>query len=310
MSDALNAVRNFYPSLARGDVPAALAGLAPGTSTKIYRDLDRAALDAAYNNAEAVGQRQQVRAGEWKARSDALYKNIPVKRDLRYGESPRQRIDFFPSGRPAAPTLLFIHGGYWQMNDKESFGFVAEGLLSRGINFATVEYTLAPAIRMDGIVAEIRQAVAFMVRHLGELGAAPDGIYVAGHSAGGHLTAMVMQEPGIRGGIAISGLFDLEPIRLCYLNDKLQMDEAEARRDSPVFHLPSQAPPLVMAVGADELSELRRQSMEYHHAWTEAGLKARFSLLAGHEHFSILEELASPTGELTASLADLMAGRI
>jgi acetyl esterase/lipase len=204
---------------------------------------------------------------------------------------------------------VFIHGGYWQMSDKENYGFVAEGPLAQGINVAMVEYTLAPAIRMDGIVAEVKLAVNWIMSNLGELGAATDGVYVAGHSAGGHLTSMVLSEPGVKGGIPISGLFDLEPIRLSYLNDKVQMDEAEARRNSPLLFLPESGPPIVVTVGADELPELRRQSEEFYQAWTKKGLKARYLPLAGHEHFSILEELASPKGKLTAVLNDLIAGR-
>jgi acetyl esterase/lipase len=196
------------------------------------------------------------------------------------------------------------------MGDKELFNFVATGPLFHGINVATIEYSLAPAIRMDGIVAGIRLAIAWIVRHLGELGAATDGVYLAGHSAGGHLTAMMMTEPGISGAVAISGLFDLEPIRLCYLNHKLGMDGAEAERNSPILHLPAKAPPLIVAVGGSELPELHRQSKEYFHVWSASGLEGQFLSLNGHDHFSILEELASPTGRLTASLAELVAPKI
>jgi arylformamidase len=278
--------------------------------TAIYRGMDKAALDAGYNNTAAVGMPKRDRyIADWTARTGELAKKVNARLNLRYGDGPRHRIDFFPCGRKSAPTLVFVHGGYWQMSDKENYGFVAEGPLSQGINVAMVEYTLAPAIRMDGIVAEVKLAVKWIVANLGELGAATDGIYVAGHSAGGHLTAMVVSEPGVKGAIPISGLFDLEPIRLSYLNDKVQMDEAEARRNSPVLFLPASGSPIVITVGADELPELRRQSEEFHQAWTKKGLKARYLPLAGHEHFSILEELASPKGKLTAALNDLIAGQ-
>src|SRR6185503_67944 len=100
----------------------------------------------------------------------------------------------------------------------------------------------------------------------------------------------------VAGGIAISGLFDLEPIRRCYLNDKLQMDAAEAERNSPIHHLPAQAGPLVVTVGLGELPELIRQSEEYAAAWTKQGLRGRYLPLPKHDHFSILEELAQPSG--------------
>jgi arylformamidase len=277
----------------------------------IYRGMDKVALDAAYNNTLAVGMEKRNRyIADWTARSTALSQRYPTKRDLRYGGAPRNRIDFISCGKPKAPTFVWIHGGYWQMSDKENYGCIGEGPLTRGINVAPIEYTLTPAIRLDGLVGEVRAAVAWVVAHLGELGAATDGVYIGGHSAGGHLTAMALSVPGVKGGLAISGLFDLEPIRLSYLNDAVRMDEAEAWRNSPLHHLPAKSAPLVVSVGADELPELRRQSEEYYAAWTKAGLKGRYLPLQGHEHFSILEELAKPAGKLTAALDDLIAGRI
>ncbi|HEX9465183.1 MAG TPA: alpha/beta hydrolase [Alphaproteobacteria bacterium] len=278
---------------------------------QIYRDMDKAALDAAYNNTLAVGMEKRNRyVADWTARSKALTERFKTERDLRYGDAPRNRLDFISCGKPKAPTFVWIHGGYWQMSDKENYGCIGEGPLAQGINVAPIEYTLTPGISLDGLVGEVRRAVAWIVEHLGELGAATDGVYIGGHSAGGHLTAMAMSVPGVKGGVAISGLFDLEPIRLSYLNDAVRMDEAEARRNSPIHHLPAKSAPLVVAVGGDELPELRRQSEEYYAAWTKSGLKGGDLPLPGHEHFSILEELASPKGKVTAALTDLIAGRV
>jgi arylformamidase len=274
----------------------------------IYRGMDKTALDAAYNNGAAIGlERRDRYFAEWTSRTKALAARVKARLDLRYGDGPRQRLDFYPCGSAGAPTLVFIHGGYWQLSDKENYGCVAAGPLAHGINVALVEYTLAPAIRMDGIVAEIRRALAWLGAELGALGAATDGFVVAGHSAGGHLAAMAMGESRVKGGMPISGLFELEPIRLSYLNDKLALDQAEAERNSPIHHIPDTAAPLVIAAGAAELPELRRQSADYHDAWTARGLPARHLVLAGHDHFSILEELASPEGQLTASVRNLLA---
>src|SRR6266478_6245205 len=188
---------------------------------------------------------------------------------------PRERLDLFLAADPKAATLAFIHGGYWQMNDKESFAFFAEGLLPLGINLAVIEYTLAPAARLDRIVAEVRRSVRWLAEHLGEYGADPNRLYVSGHSAGGHLTAMTMPLAEVCGGIAISGIYDLEPIRLNYLNEKLGLDAAEAERNSPLRHLPTTAGELVVAYGTRELPELCRQSIEYGREWTERGLSGR-----------------------------------
>ena len=272
----------------------------------LYRGMDRQALDAAYNNTAAVGEarRDQYVAG-WSARSHALRKAWGGRIDLAYGATARERLDFFACGQAAAPTVVYIHGGYWQFNDKEPYAFIGESLLPRGFNLVLVEYTLAPAARMGQIVAEIRRAVAWTIDHAKELGGDPQRVFVAGHSAGGHLTAVAMNDPRVAGGVAISGIYDLEPIRLNYLNAKLGLDPAEAERNSPMLHLPAQASPLVVTVGLDELPELIRQSEEYASAWRRHGLAGRYLPLPGHEHFSILEELAHPDGALFAALREL-----
>jgi arylformamidase len=278
-------------------------------ATMLYRGMDRANLDAAYNNTAAVGpaRREQYVAG-WIARSNALRKARGGQIDLRYGDGARQRLDVFACGRPAAPTFVYVHGGYWQMNDKEPYAFLGEGVLSAGFNLALIEYTLAPAARLDQIVAEVRSAVAWVIEHAKELGGDPGRVFVGGHSAGGHLTAVAMDDGSVAGGLAISGIYDLEPIRLNYLNEKLGLDPAETARNSPILHLPSRAAPLVVTVGLGELPELIRQSEEYAAAWQRRGLAGRYLALPGHDHFSILEELARPDGALLEALKALSQG--
>jgi acetyl esterase/lipase len=209
--------------------------------------------------------------------------------DLRYGPAERNRIDFFP-GRKDAPLLAFIHGGYWQARSKEIFSFVAEGPLAWGMNVALIGYTLAPQKRLDGIVAEILLAIDWLHTNYA------NRLIVSGWSAGGHLTAMAMEHPAVKGGLAISGIYDLEPIRHCYVNDKLGLDEDEARRNSPA----PTAKPLVLAYGADELPNLRNQSEDYAR---RLGRKAM--ALERHNHFTILAELASPHGALTGVVRTL-----
>jgi len=273
----------------------------------LYRGMDRAQLDAAYNNTAAVPQRDAIVA-DWAARSAAVRRERTGHFDLRYGEAPRERIDLFPAADPKAPTLAFIHGGYWQTNDKENFAFLAEGLVPSGINLALVEYTLAPAARMDRIVAELRRSVGWLAEHLGDYGADPAQLYVAGHSAGGHLTAMTMTLRAVRGGLAISGIYDLEPIRLNYLNERLGLDPQEVERNSPLLHLPPLAGELVVAYGTRELPELCRQSIEYAQAWTERGLAGHLLPVDGADHFTILEALADPQGTLIRALRDMIGG--
>jgi arylformamidase len=270
----------------------------------LYRGMDRATLDAAYNNGAAVANSAAFMA-DWQARSDRFRASRPQHLDLRYGPAERNRIDYF-TAKHGGPVLIFIHGGYWQMRAKENFSFLAAGPLAHGINVALIGYTLAPEKRLDGIVAEIGAGIAWLADHVARYGGDPARLYVAGWSAGGHLTAMAMRETAVKGGVAISGIYDLEPIRLCYLNEKLRLDEAEARRNSPLLHLPKTSAPLIVTYGGAELPELCRQSDEYGEAWAKAKLPGRLAPLAGHNHFTILEELANPEGTLTALVREIV----
>jgi arylformamidase len=184
----------------------------------VYGSMDRQALDAAYNNSAAVADSDRYRA------------HMPDHLNLVYGDAPRAQLDFFATNRTGAATLLFFHGGYWQRNAKEGFSFVAEGPLAHGFNVAVAGYTLAPEATMAGIVGEARTALHWLHRHLSAMGGDPARLYVGGWSAGGHLAAMLMDEAPVAGGLAISGLFDLERIRLCYLNEKLGLDAEEAQQ--------------------------------------------------------------------------------
>ena len=259
----------------------------------LYRGMDRTALDAAYNNAAAVPGSAQIVAG-WEARSAAFRQGCDRKSlDLRYGEAERNRIDVFAASK-GAPLLAYIHGGYWQGRSKEIFSCLAAGPLAHGIRVAMLGYTLAPEKRLDGIVAEIHAALTFLAK-------SHAAIYVAGWSAGGHLTAMSMPHPAVKAGVAVSGIYDLEPIRLCYLNEKLRLDEAEARRNSPLL-LPGFDKPLTVTYGGAELPELRRQSEEY----AKVLKRGKLVPLAGLDHFTILEELASPAGALTGMVRVLV----
>jgi acetyl esterase/lipase len=268
----------------------------------VYRGMDRLTLDAAYNNSAAVADSDQYLA-DWLRRSEALRARMPDHLDLVYGDAPRTRLDFFAAGRPGAATLLFFHGGYWQRNAKEGFSFIAEGPLAHGFHVAVAGYTLAPEARMDGIVREAHTALHWLRRNLSALGGNPARIYVGGWSAGGHLAAMLMDQVIVAGGLAISGLFDLEPIRLCYLNEKLGLDTEEARRNTPLLNLPARAAKLMIAYGAHELAELKRQSREFGAAWSARGLPGEVIEVPECHHYAVLEKLAQPDGTLAKALA-------
>ncbi|WP_293776012.1 alpha/beta hydrolase [uncultured Oxalicibacterium sp.] len=267
----------------------------------IYRGMDRPTLDAAYNNSLAVAD-SPVLLRDFDTRSAALRDKYPQHLDLRYGAAPRNRIDYFAALQPG-PLLIFIHGGYWQMRSKETFSFLAEGPLAQGFHVALLGYTLAPEQSLRGIVDEVKAGIGWLREHAAALGGDVQRMVVSGWSAGGHLTAMCLDEAGVIGGIAISGIYELEPIRLCYLNDKLQLSDAEEQTLSPA-RLPLSAKPLVIAYGTGELAELQRQSTSF--AALREGLPGSLLALAERNHFTILEQLADANGVITQALCQMV----
>ena len=224
---------------------------------------------------------------------------------MEYGRRPRNRIDIFRCGKAHAPLFVYIHGGYWQRNAKEFFACLAEGPLARGFDAALVGYTLAPEATLTEIVDEVRTAIRWLRINGSRYGIAGAKLIVSGWSAGGHLTAMTLAEADA--GLAISGIFDIEPCRLNYLNDALAMTMEEQLLLSPIRQLPSSSPPLLIAYGTAELPELQRQSRDYHDARRGAHLPSELLPLDDHDHFSILEEMANSNGKLTGALVRLAA---
>jgi arylformamidase len=260
---------------------------------------DRAALDANYNLRAAVPE-HPVWFERYAATSAAFRARWPGRLDLSYGDSPRQAIDLFlpqdPQSSPP-PLLAFIHGGYWQAFGPKDFSFVAERLVEAGAAVALVGYDLAPAVDMDTIVSQVRHAIAWLHRNADAQGLDAERICLAGHSAGGHLSAMALATDWtalglpadlIKGVCAISGVFDLEPIRLCYLNEVLRLDPEQARRNSPVLLPPQTRCPVMVTVGKRETEAFHRQSSTYADALRRANLARDLMVQPGLDHFAII----------------------
>jgi len=262
-----------------------------------WRRMSREEVDRGLNNGAAVAGSSDIISG-WEKRSAALRQRHPQHLDLRYGPRERNRIDFLRS-RDNAPTLLFIHGGYWQHRAKEIFAMVAEGPMTHGINVALTGYTLAPDATLDEIVAEIHAGIDFLAGQLPDLGAATGGIVVSGWSAGGHLTSMALSNQHVRAGVAISGIYDLEPIRHSYLNEKLGLDEAMSRRNSPMMQAGGPAKPLSLVVGSAELPLLRKQTADFAGHRARGGLPVTYEEVPSADHFTIMNEMIAPEGRIT-----------
>jgi acetyl esterase/lipase len=268
-----------------------------------WRSMSQEELDLGLNNSAAVAGSSDMVNG-WEQRSAEIRKRHPDHIDLRYGPLERNRIDFLKA-RDKAPTLLFIHGGYWQMRAKEAFTMFAEGAMAHGINVALIGYTLAPEATLEAIVAEIHQGIDYLTGQLPVLGADAGGIVVSGWSAGGHLTAMALSHPKVKAGMAISGIYDLEPIRHSYLNVKLKLDGPMSRRHSPVAQPGGPMKPLALVVGAAELPLLRKQTADFAGHRAKYGLPVAYEEIPGANHFTILDEMQSPKGRITTMIRQL-----
>jgi acetyl esterase/lipase len=268
----------------------------------VWGGMTRAQLDAAYNNSAAVKNSDQ-KIADYTERSARIRAQQDSLRDLRYGPKPRNLIDIYRSGAANAPLFVFIHGGYWMRNGKETFACTATGPLAHGIDVAMIGYTLAPEATLTAINDEIHAALRFLRAEAPKLGTGQNGVILSGWSAGGHLTAMALAE--VDAGLPISGVYDVEPCRHNYVNDTMRMSADEARAMSPILHLETQRKPMIIAYGQLERPEFQRQSRDYHAAREKAGLPSELLPLDGHEHYSILEELAAPEGKITQALLRL-----
>ena len=268
-----------------------------------WRMMSQEERDLGFNNGVAVKGSAEM-AADWERRSAEMRRRHADHIDLRYGPRERNRIDFLKAA-DKAPTLLFIHGGYWQARAKEVFTIFAEGPMAHGINVALIGYTLAPDATLDEIVAEIHAGIDFLAGQLPTLGAASDGIVASGWSAGGHLTSMALSHPSVKAGMAISGVYELEPIRHCYLNVKLKLDEAMSRRNSPMMQAGGPLKPLSMVVGSAELPLLRKQTADFAGHRANHGLPVTYEEIPGANHFTILGELLRPNGRITTLIRQL-----
>jgi arylformamidase len=252
------------------------------------------ALDKLYNNRAAVPEHADIFA-RWRRQSEAFVATQGGGRNLPYGTEPLQRLDLYPA--PASRGLLvFIHGGYWRSLDKDDFSFIAAPYLQAGISVANFNYRLCPAVSIADIVQDCQTAIHWLAAHAPAHGVTFSNVVLAGHSAGGHLVSMLCatdwQARGIspsafRGALAISGLYDLEPLRHVSVNVDLKLDPRSARELSPIRHAPVLNVPIRLVVGAAETSEFIRQTHLLSHAWPQRCGPVRE--IAGVNHFTIVD---------------------
>jgi arylformamidase len=231
-----------------------------------------------------------------RARAQSAYET------LRYGSHEREIFDFFPSAQAGSPLFVWVHGGYWRRLSKDASSFVAPPLVAAGISVAVLNYPLAPGPTLDEIVASVRAGYDAAARLARLRGGDAVRCFAGGHSVGAQLAGMLAC-----GLFALSGLYDLEPLRHSHINEWIAMDRATAERNSPLLHRPLGTPELVIAAGGKEQPEFHRQQREYVRAWRAWGGEVRELPASSDDHFSIVLQLANARSPLTQALVDTIA---
>jgi arylformamidase len=270
--------------------------------------------EAEYNNRARVPEHAEIFA-RWQREATDYRTKASAEEGcalgMSYGTSPRQTVDlFFPEVSGTTPLALFVHGGYWRSLEPSTFSHMARGLNARGIAVAVAGYDLCPQVTIAEIIAQIRQACLYLFRRFGQR------IMVYGHSAGGHLTACMVATDWkaldanipadlVPAGYAISGVFDLTPLVHVAINQDLRLDDAEARRVSPLQWPIVRSCMLDAVVGGLESAEFLRQSKTLAEAWGARGVKTNYQEFPGTNHFTILDVLPDPDSPMVARLTAL-----
>jgi arylformamidase len=276
---------------------------------------DKALLTKYYNNRELVPDHPHY-FSRWQEGSTRARQGLKSHLDLRYGDMPGETIDLFPAKNGDGRCMMFIHGGYWRSLDKKDFSFLAPAWVDSGVTLAVVNYDLCPKVAMDEIVRQMLRASRWLWLNSEKYGIDRDRLYVSGHSAGGHLTAMLMCAlwPQLdarlpkdlwKGGLAISGIYDLRPlVEVDFLQQDLRLGPAQALRLSPAFLPTSTRMPVMTSVGGDESPEFLRQNALLGERWKS--VVAEDIPMPGTNHFSVMDGLADPSSALFKGAQRLM----
>jgi arylformamidase len=229
---------------------------------------------------------------------------LPHRLNVAYGPTKAEYLDIFPCADPGAPVFVFLHGGYWRAMSSGDYSYVAIGPVSKGILTVSVNYALAPHVRVGEIVRQTRAAVAWVMRNIQDYGGDPGKIIIGGHSAGAQLAAMCalarwsddygLDSASIKGALLVSGVFDLSPLRYSFLQPQLQLDDWAIIQHSPINWVDELRTPLLLAVGASESQEFRRQTRAFYEASLRTAIGSEMKIIPGADHFTALDPLLDP----------------
>lgn len=283
----------------------------------VYRDFDQAELDRQYNARATVDDIWPI-MDQYRRFTEEARAAVPCGLGLRYGPTEPERLDVYraKAGAEPAPVLVYIHGGYWRLLDAADSGFMAPMLSAQGAVTVAVNYTLRPGASLTEMVRQCRAAIAWIHANIARFGGDPDRIHVSGSSAGGHLGGMLAAEGWqeafglppdvIKGAALLSGLYDLEPVRLSFVNDWAGLTEAEAADISPIHRLPRPGMPAVLAVAPSETDEFKRQTALYGEALAVRGNPVAHVDVPNSNHFDIVLSMMDSATPLSAAILRMM----
>ena len=281
----------------------------------VYLGYDQDALDRQYNNQQRIaGFAGQV--AEWKAASERARSELKGTFDVAVGPTTAETVDIFvpAKGAMAAPVHVFYHGGYWRAFEARDFSFVARPFVEAGAVAVIVNYALLPKVRMGELVRQCRAALAWVERNIGRYGGDPQNIHISGHSAGGHLVAQVLAPdpdgnfalPKVKSAVPISGVYDLEPMRLCFLQETLQLTPQEVARYGAVLNPPAVKVPFSVLYGGEESKEFARQAEAFAAACRQRGIACSVNAIPGRHHMSILTAATEKNSDVARVLLGAM----
>ena len=283
-------------------------------SKKIWRGYDQAALDVQYNSRDTVADFASYIA-RYTELTRAAKATLPCVQNPAYGDGDVERLDVYPAATADAPVLVFLHGGDWRSLSKEDCGFGAPAFVVAGATFVVPDFTLVPDTRIDAMGEQLGRMLAWVGRSIATYGGDPSRIFIAGHSSGANLVGQLLTTDWtiagvpadiVKGAVVISGLGDLEPVRLSFRNENLGLDSAAVIEASLLHRKPTAACPLLVAVGEGETDDYKRQSREVAAYWQSHGNRAEFFELAGRHHFDSVLEWADPQSALFRATLAMM----
>jgi arylformamidase len=281
---------------------------------KVYLDYTQAELDRAYDQRAWAPNADEVIA-RYASESAKARKRFSGALDVRYGPSEGETLDLFPTATRGAPLHVHVHGGGWRNLTKDEESFLASSLVPAGAALAVLNFATIPKVRLPDMIEQVRRAVAWLHAHARELGADPERIHVSGHSSGAHMAAVLAATDWTRFGVPkdvlksallMSGMYDLRPVMMSARSSYVKLSGGEIEELSPILHLDSIGPPAVIAFGALETPEFRRQARSFHKALTDAGKASRLLDCGQVNHFELLELLARPDSALCHTALELM----